>query len=91
MSNPSTFKAEPATGWGPGWDDHATLHRSDDGGGVLSDLKSVRSGTLAELIRFVVNHTEAEQDRYVIEKAGDHRLTIGEIRNLSRRPDFPPA
>lgn len=89
MSNPSTFKAEPNGHSGPDWGDHASLHRSNDGGGLLSDLKAVRHGSLADLIRFVVNLPADEQDHYVIEKAGDHRLTIGEIRTLSRRADFP--
>lgn len=88
MSNPSTFKAEPSHS-GPGWDDTASLHRSDDGGGVLSDFKSVRRGTLAELIRFVLTLPESERHRYAIEKSGDHRLSIGEILALSRRSDFP--
>lgn len=89
MSNPSTFKAEPHSGSGPAWDDPASLHRSNDGGGLLSDLKAARHGTLAELIRFVISLPEAEQGDYVIEKAGDHRLAVGEILALSRRPDFP--
>ena len=89
MSNPSTFKAEPSGGAGPGWDDAASLHRSNDGGGLLSDLKAVRHGTLAELIRYVAHLPEAERTQYVIEKTGDHRLGIGEILALSRRPDFP--
>jgi hypothetical protein len=89
MSNPSTFKAEPNSHAGPRWDDHASLHRSNDGGGLLSDLKAVRHGTLAELIRFVASLPEHEQGDYTIEKAGDHRLGIGEILALSRRSDFP--
>ncbi|MBW8755787.1 MAG: hypothetical protein JF595_16895 [Sphingomonadales bacterium] len=87
MSNPSTFKAEPHAG--PGWDDHASLHRSNDGGGLLSDLKAVRHGRLAELVRFVTSLPESERSHYVIEKSGDHRLGIGEILALSRRSDFP--
>lgn len=89
MSNPSTFKAEPNPGAGPNWDDHASLHRSNDGGGVLTELKAVRQGRLADLVRFVTHLPEADQSHYVIEKAGDHRLGIGEILALSRRPDFP--
>ncbi len=89
MSNPSTFKAEPNASSGPGWDDRASLHRSNDGGGLLSDLKAVRHGNLSDLIRFVLSLPEDEQSQYVIEKAGDHRLGIGEILALSRRPDFP--
>ena len=89
MSNPSTFKAEPNEGSGTGWDDYSALHRSDDGGGLLSDMKAVRHGTLAELVRFVVSLPESEREHYVIEKLGDHRLGIGEILALSRRADFP--
>jgi hypothetical protein len=91
MSNPSTFKAEPNGGSGANWDDHAALHRINDGGGVLSDLKAVRHGTLAELVRFVASLPENEQPLYTIEKAGDHRLGVGEILALSRRADFPRA
>jgi hypothetical protein len=89
-SSPSTFKGEPAH---PGidWDDPSSLHRSDDGGGLLNGLKSIRQGGLAELIRFVLTLPEAERSRYVIDKSGDHRLMIGEILALSRRPDFPKA
>lgn len=89
MSNPSTFKAESNGPSGPGWDDRAALHRSNDGGGLLYDLKAVRHGSLADLVRFVISLPEDEQSHYVIEKAGDHRLSIGEILALSRRADFP--
>ena len=71
------------------WNDAASLHRSNDGGGLLSELKAVRHGTLAELIHFVMTLPESERANYVIEKAGDHRLSAGEILALSRRPDFP--
>jgi hypothetical protein len=91
MSNPSTFRAEPKGSSGSGWDDHAALHRINDGGGLLSDLKAARHGTLAELIRYVIHLPESEQPLYSIEKSGDHRLGIGEILALSRRPDFPRA
>ena len=89
-TSPSTFKAEPGHG-GLDWNVPAALHRSDDGGGVLHDMKAVRHGSLAELVRFVMTLPEEQRDLYVIDKSGDHRLTIGEIRNLSRRPDFPAA
>ncbi|HEX8058937.1 MAG TPA: hypothetical protein VF481_19870 [Novosphingobium sp.] len=89
MSNPSTIKAEPNSNSGPRWDDPASLHRSNDGGGLLSELKTLRHGTLAELVHYVANLPEEEQPGYAIEKAGDHRLSIGEILALSRRSDFP--
>lgn len=87
-TSPSTFKAEPA-GHGIDWDDPSSLHRGDDGGGVLHDLKTIRHGTLAELVRFVLTLPEGQRPRYAIQKSGDHRLSIGEILALSRRPDFP--
>lgn len=87
-SSPSTFKAEPVDR-GIDWDDPSSLHRGDDGGGVLHGLKAVRHGGLADLIRFVLTLPEDERPRYVIDKSGDHRLAIGEILALARRPDFP--
>jgi hypothetical protein len=89
MSNPTTFKAEPGKSSGVDWNDHATLHRGEDSAGVLSKLKIVRQGTLAELVRFVLNLPEADRESYVIQKSGDHALKFGEILALSRRPDFP--
>ena len=89
MSNsPTTFRAEPAGSSGIEWDDAAALHRGDDDG-VLSELKAVRHGTLAELIRYVSALPEDDRTGYSIQKAGDHRLGLGEIMALSRRPDFP--
>lgn len=87
-STPSTFKGEPSHA-GIDWDDPSSLHRSDDGGGLLNGLKAIRHGGLAELIRYVIALPETERHRYVIDKSGDHRLTTGEIMALSRRPDFP--
>lgn len=71
------------------WDDFSELHAKDDGGGLFSGVKAIRQGTLAELVYFVASLPEEERDQYVIEKSGDHRLTIGEILMLSRRADFP--
>ena len=71
------------------WDDHSELHRKDDGGGVFFGLKSIRSGTLAELVAFVSRLPADERGNYEIEKSGDHRLTIDEIMALAARPDFP--
>lgn len=89
-SSPSTFRAEPGGG-GFDWDDPSALHRTDDGGGILHDLKAVRHGSLAELVRFVLTLPEEQRSRYAIDKSGDHRLGIGEILALSRRADFPAA
>jgi len=71
------------------WNDFSELHEKSDGGGLFSGLKAIRQGTLADLVHFVVSLPEDEQAQYVIEKLGDHRLEIGEILNLARRPDYP--
>ena len=73
------------------WNDFAELHEKDDGAGILSGLTAIRQGTLAQLVRFVASLPEGERERYVIHKSGDHRLEIGEILLLSRRPDLPRA
>ena len=87
-NSPSTFETDPNQA-GIDWNDTASLHRSDDGGGLLSEMKALRHGTLAELVHFVASLPEEERKHYVIEKARDHRLGIGEILALSRRSDFP--
>lgn len=89
--HPSTTQAEPAQASTAtaGWNDAAELHKCADGGGVFNRFMTIRRGTLAELIAFVMDMPEDQQDDYAIEKEGDHRFSIGEIRNLSRRADFP--
>jgi hypothetical protein len=90
-SHPSTFRGKRDTSGGPVWNSPATLHRNDDGGGVLGGFKAVRSGTLADLVRFVMSLPEGERADYAIEKEGDHRLQLVEIAALARRLDFPAA
>lgn len=87
--SPTTFQGEPADPSGHGWDDSAELHKCADGGGVFHRFKTIRRGTLAELIDFVMGLPEDKQADYAIQKEGDHRLSIGEIRALFRRADFP--
>ncbi len=87
--SPPTFGTDPGLHSAVGWSDQSTLHRKDDGGGLLYRLKSIRQGTLAELVRFVMLLPEAERKAYVIEKPGDHRLEFAEIVQLAGRPDFP--
>ncbi len=73
------------------WDAYCSLHKADDGGGLLDATKIIRSGSLAELVRFVMLLPDGERHLYVIEKAGDHRLGYGEIAALARRNDLPSA
>ncbi len=41
------------------WDDHSELHRKDDGGGVFSGFKTIRSGSLAELVAWLSERRKA--------------------------------
>lgn len=87
--SPTTIQGEAGGPVGVGWDDAAELHKCEDGGGLFHRLKTIRRGTLAELIGFVMTLPDEQQSDYAIQKEGDHQLRIGEIRNLSRRADFP--
>lgn len=87
--NPTTIQGESPRFSSTNWNDAAELHKCEDGGGLFHRLKTIRRGTLAELITFVLSMPDDQQDDYAIQKEGDHQLRIGEIRNLSRRADFP--
>jgi len=90
MSNsPPTFGTDPGLHTDIGWSDLASLHRRNDGGGLLYELKAIRRGTLAELVGYVRSLPEGERKQFVIEKSGDHRLDWAEIMSLANRPDFP--
>ncbi|WP_375289481.1 hypothetical protein [Qipengyuania sp.] len=87
--HPSTYNATDTFREGVQWDDRASIHLADDGEGLLDGAKGLRSGTLADMIAQVMAYPEDERSKYVIEKAGDHRLTRGEIEALAAREDFP--
>ena len=89
--HPSTFKGGDNHAHGIQWDDRASLHRVDDGDGVLDAAKGLRSGTFAELIRHMMLMPEDERAQYCIEKAGDREYHAAEVAGLSQRPDFPAA
>ncbi len=86
---PSTIETSTTPVEGFGWGDSAELHKCEDGGGLFHRFKTIRRGTVAELIAFVMAMPEDRQDDYAIKKDGDHTLRIGYIRGLSRRADFP--
>jgi len=71
------------------WEAYCSLHRADDGGGLLDATKAIRRGSLAELVKFVMMLPDEKRSEYVIEKAGDHRLTYSEISALAARSNFP--
>ena len=86
--HPSTFQGESNPG-GIDWDDRASIHRKDDGQGLLDAMKGLHSGTLAEMVAMIAAMPEGERGNYVIQKAGDHKLGTGEIMALAQRDDFP--
>jgi hypothetical protein len=87
--HPSTFKAVRTNPGGIEWDDHATIHRKDDGQGLFDGLKALHRGTLAEMITLISRMPEDQRDQYVIQKAGDRKISSGEIMALASREDFP--
>lgn len=87
--HPSTFNAADTQSGEIEWGDHATIHLADDGQGLFDGLKAVHRGTLAEMVGMVSRMPQGERERYVIQKAGDRRLAIGEIMALAGRADFP--
>ena len=87
--HPSTFRAEDTHRPGIQWDDRASIHATDDGGGVLDGAKGLRSGTFAEMIGQVMAYPEGERGRFYIEKAGDREYHAPEIEALAAREDFP--
>ncbi|WP_370187963.1 hypothetical protein [Qipengyuania sp.] len=87
--HPSTYKGDAAHRDGIEWDDRASLHRTDDGDGVLEGAKGLRSGTFAELVRHMMLMPEKERARYYIEKAGDREYHAAEVARLAQRSDFP--
>ncbi|AKM10452.1 hypothetical protein [Croceicoccus naphthovorans] len=92
-SNPTTFHAEPFDPNASDWDDHAALHRREDGAqsDMLRGFDVIREGTFAELIRFVMMLPEGDRTGLMIQKSGDRVFGVGEIAALARRDDFPKA
>jgi hypothetical protein len=87
--HPSTIRAADTHTGGVDWNDHATVHLAHDGQGLFDGLKALHRGTLAQMVGMVSRMPEGERERYVIQKAGDHKMGIGEIMALAGREDFP--
>ena len=87
--HPQTIDAEPTGHDGIDWDDHATIHRADDGGGIFDPLKAIHRGTLAQMVAMLRAMPEDERGQFVIEKAGDSKLTPDQVEALAAREDFP--
>lgn len=89
--HPSTFRGPKPHHPGIQWDDRASLHRVDDGDGVLEGAKGLRSGTFAELVQHMMLLRDDERDAYYIEKLGDRAYYAGEVAALFQRDDFPSS
>ncbi|NBC35939.1 hypothetical protein GTZ99_05150 [Novosphingobium sp. FSY-8] len=73
------------------WSETVALHLAADGGGLLDELKAVRHGTLADLVRYIALLNADERTKYEIERIGDHRMKADEIMELYARDDYPHA
>jgi len=87
--HPTTFRAESGGPETIEWDDRASIHRKDDGGGLFDAMKALHRGTLAEMVAMIRSMPEEERGDYVIEKAGDRKLDPAEIMALAERDDYP--
>ena len=74
------------------WDAAAQVHERDDAGSdMFYEFKTLKTGTLAELVEYVVSLPTDQKARVVIDAAGVGSLNIHDIVNLAARPDFPGA
>ena len=86
---PSTYNAEDTYREGIQWDDRASLHRVDDGGGLLDKSKGLRDGTFADLVKHMMLLPEDERSKYYIDKAGDRKFQAKEVTALAQLDDYP--
>lgn len=71
------------------WDAPARLHERNDGGSdMFYDFKTLKSGSLAELIVHVMALPTEDRQRVVIDSASGS-INIQDIAALAARPDFP--
>lgn len=91
--HPTTFQGEPSDVGTGHWDDHASIHRRQAGehSDMLRGFNVMRDGTFAEMIRFVMSMPADKREGLVIQKSGDRVYSLGEIRSLAARDDFPKA
>ncbi|MBT0668422.1 hypothetical protein HT136_08570 [Novosphingobium profundi] len=87
--NPSTIHGGEGAATGFAWNDSAELHKCEDGGGLFHRFKTLRRGTVAELIEFIMDIPEEKRPDYAIQKDGDRTFKYSEIVALYRRADFP--
>lgn len=72
------------------WDAAAQIHERDDGGSdMFYNFKTLKSGSLAELITYVMEMPMEQRERLVIDAAGIGSLNIHDVGLLAEREDFP--
>ncbi len=72
------------------WDAHAEVQCRDDGGSDLYyDFKTLKTGSFADMIRWVLALPSVERARVIIDARGIGSHNIHDITLLSQRDDFP--
>lgn len=72
------------------WDAAAQVHERDDGGSdMFYDFKTLKSGSLAELVAYVMALPMEQRVRVVIDAVGVGSLNIHDVALLAERNDFP--
>ncbi|WP_340313024.1 hypothetical protein [Rhizorhabdus argentea] len=72
------------------WDAAAEVHERDDGGSdMYYGFKTLKGGSLAELVAYVMALPTEQRERVVIDAAGVGSMNIHEIGALAERSDFP--
>jgi len=72
------------------WSANAQLHERDDAGSdMFVEFKTLKSGTLSELISYVMILPSDQKARLVIDAIGVGSLNVHDINNLATRADFP--
>src|ERR1700741_1072669 len=72
------------------WDAAAKAHERDDGGSdMYYDFKTLKSGTLAELVGWVMALPADQPERVVIDAMGVGTINVHDIGVLAEREDSP--
>jgi hypothetical protein len=65
------------------------IERQDDGSDLQFEFRTIREGTLGELVREVVVMDPLARARMVIDARAVGTFNVGDILALSQRPSFP--
>ncbi len=65
------------------------MERTDDGSDLYFDFTAISEGSLAALVRDVLQRRSGDRQRIIIDAGALGTLNIGQIIELSERIDFP--